>query len=1020
MNMLSYSTHSSSPSPFSSERAIRQAFISLLKQLPETSRVDIKFQESSDEDITSSSFVNDVRLLGCILGHTLLEHEGASFFKHIEAIRLSVTESKADLNLTAVQDALNDLIKDAENKAHSLETKEQEVATTLRKVSAAFRLFLTLANTAENYHNTRTVHSYPDRLETQVQQLFKHEHFSRQRFFDRLQNSTVRLVATAHPTKILRKTILRHQQQLYVHLKALHESVDEVAFNQGIQALLEDVELLWFTQYSRWQRPTVRDEVRSVVGYLERTLYKTLPEFHQVLDTVLERSLNTPAENALPFSNTGCKLNHIQNPLLRLGSWVGGDMDGNPYVTPMVYKEALSLQHEAVLKRYLADLKILAPRLSISAFNLALSGRLRERLVQTLNALKEVSLEKYNHYQEDIEREPIRLWVNLMGERIQATLETPLFERRGKVKNPNWLYLNSQSFADDLQLLADVLNEGGFCRSASNAVQALQFKLKLFGFYFASLDLREDSLTLRETGERIAKSLNFTKAHAFGSADYQKTLESYLLENRGIVPLYLLGLEVIGDEEHDAAATGKASSEWLQWRLTHILQAARFGQQALGDAASENFIISMTQTAQDLLHAQLLLKTCGLFYQTQAGDYVSKMNIVPLFETIEDLQNAPSVMRALFESKAYQTQLVARGDSQLIMLGYSDSNKDGGFVTSNWELYKAQEALLSVATEYGVKLRFFHGRGGSVGRGGTPTAKAIAALPAGSAHYGQDITEQGEVLSRLYNLEDTALFHFEKTAGATLQHHALGVDKPDPEWASFMQTLSDRANAYYSELMHDDPYLVQYFQTVTPYEVDLMMIGSRPAKRREMKSLKDLRAIPWVFRWFQSRHMLPGWYGLGTALKHFVDQRLGGEDSLAVLRRMKQEWAFFGVLLSNSAFALKQADIRLAEHYVESLSPKAFKPYAREIFAKIKQEHTLTVDILRQLDVHVEAEEATIYNVGYRLKQPYIVPLTVLQVELLKRFRACDASTPMVISEAYQRAVIASIEGVALGLGTTG
>ncbi len=1007
--------------PFSTKRAIKQTFLNLLKALPESSRIEL--MPRHDEFDARGSFVSDIRLLGCILGHTLLQHEGDSFFRHIEAIRLSAKSRKADLDIRSVQSALNAMIADAEAQASSQEEVAFHVATTLRKVSAAFRLFLTLANTVENYHITLPEHSAKERLEGKLSLIINQPHFSRTRFFQRLKESPVRLVATAHPTKILRKTILQHQRMLFKHLKELHESRNEVDFNQGVQALLEDVELLWFTQYSRWDRPTVKDEVRSVVGYMERTLYKTLPQFHQNFDVLLERYLNPSEEDTPTLSNLGCRMRHVSQPLLSLGSWVGGDMDGNPYVTPAVYRDALELQHQALLRLYLEDLKALAPRLSVSIHNLEVPEALATRLTQTLDLLKSVSTEKYHHYLADTQREPIRLWVNLMGERLQSTLKAPLFERRSSMYHQDWLYLNSQGFASDLQLLADVLNESGFCRSASNEVHALQFKVQLFGFYFASLDLREDSLTLREVGQRIAEALNLTQEAPFGSEAYQARLSAHLLNERGIVPLSLLELDSLPAEEHQLAAEGKPSSLWLQWRLMHVLQAARFGQERLGEDATQNLIISMTQNASDLLHAQLLLKSAGLFYQNPQGAYVSKMNIVPLFETIGDLQNAPAVMTALFQNTAYLAQLKARDAHQLIMLGYSDSNKDGGFVTSNWELYKAQEALLSIATEFDVKLKFFHGRGGSVGRGGSPTTQAVLSLPAGSAHYGQDITEQGEVLSRFYNLEETASLHFEKMAGATLQHHALGIDMQDPMYKVYMQTLSNRSEEHYAKLMHEHPHLVQYFQTVTPYEVDLMMIGSRPAKRREMKSLKDLRAIPWVFRWFQSRHMLPGWYGLGTALHGFIVHHVGGageEASLDTLKRMKQEWPFFAVLLNNSAYALKQTDIRLAEHYVESLSPDAFKPMAREIFELIQTEHALTESILKQLDVEVEAVNTNIYDLSYRFKQPYIVPLTVLQVELLKRFRACNEETPQVVKDSYQRAVIASIEGVALGLGTTG
>jgi phosphoenolpyruvate carboxylase len=961
-----------------------------------------------------SPLQQSVRLLGALLGQVLVQQEGDSFYLLVEGLRLTARQGRQATGCVQAQ-GINTLLSDALGSTPLLGR-----LAFLDKVAGAFRLFITLCNLAEAYHQSRgeTVPAIP----------LRRSHIKPLR---------IRLVATAHPTKILRRSILSHQRVVYALLKRLHHALAQqntTGAEAALNELHETVELLWFTQFSRWKRPSVSDEARSIAGYLGGTLYHSLGRFHAQLEASL-----------LPEAGTTTAQGEWQEPitLLSLGSWVGGDMDGNPFVTPAVLEEALTLNHHTLLQLYFEDVKTLAPKLSLAAYRVHPSPAFNQRLQETLALLHQSQPLLAQRYREDEPREPYRLWLNLVGERLKGNLaQAPL----QTTPTPSAAYPNAAAFEADLHLLWHELCTHHLQRTANGPLRELLRKVKLFGFSFVSLDLREDAQCVSASAQRIMQALGTPKTLANGGAnpDYLPAVQHHLLHSPSVVPAHLLQTEALAEAEHQQAAAGQPSPAWAAWRLVHMLRLANTSKTRLGHEACRYFILSMTQQADDVLEALLLLKQEGLFYQTLAAEAPpeaaaptlhSLMDIVPLFETIEALRNAPQVMETLLSNPAYQAQLAARGQEQLIMLGYSDSNKDGGYLTSNWELYLAQKRLLAVAQRFGVTFRFFHGRGGNLGRGGGPTARAIAALPPGSATFGQDLTEQGEVLSRLYNLEDTALRHFEGISAALLQHRCgMPVqEKPTPNvWEDTLASLSTLSYQHYRAFV-EHPHFLAYFNQSTPREVELLQIGSRPSKRRAMQSIADLRAIPWVFRWYQSRQLLPGWYGLGSALQQWLNANPAEE---AVLLEMASQWPFFQSLLENTQIALRQSDLGIMRCYLEQLAEPADAEAIGQCFALVQAEHELTCQWMQRLSGHglllaTEANAPILASI--QLKELYLDPLNVIQVRLLAQYRewvaqhggvdalmAGDEKEASEVLQAFHRAIVSSIEGVALGLGTTG
>lgn len=941
--------------------------------------------------------VDDVRLMGALLGLVLHEHEGPDFYRFIERLRQAARDARTQSGRIGVE-RIHGVIE------AELRGKDDDAQRgVLHKAVAAFRLFLLLAGIAEEFHQSEkfslTYSGKPQGLTNAVSEARENE-VSFEQVSQALEKITTRLVFTAHPTKILRQTILHHQRDIFYILSEMHSpGLSPLRQQELLDALTEKIEVLWATQFSRWTRPDPREEVSRVLSYMVRTLYKTLPDVHRKLDRILRYYYG---QDQTP-----------DHPLLTAGSWVGGDMDGNPYVTPDVFADALTRQHRAIVKLYTEDIRTVLHRISHAFHRTGLTPDLRESILQDLDEMRQAR-EDVKDFPDWLEREPYRLKLSLVAHKLERTLKQDLSFSLEKAQAIPFIYRSAGEVIADLSLVAESLRQVGFKRSVTVHIERLKRTVEIFGFHFASIDLRE------ETGHINLAADAILKASGCQPGD---DLLPVLTEE-------ILSLKVLNTRQWESVAANLGYSEeehQVIHRMLGMLDVARKAQRFIDPRACRNLVLTMTSSPRDILCALLVIKNQGLFYPVYAASgehhYRSDMDIVPLFETIPDLQNAASIMQQVFENPAYRKQLACRNNEQMIMVGYSDSNKDGGYFTSNWHIYRAQQELWGVAEQYGIRLRFFHGRGGNLGRGGGPAQRAIRALPPGTVAYGQDLTEQGEVLSRFYNVPETAQARCENLLSAILRKNLsldrqAGASDPDRQWTQTAETLSSYAREKYKSLVHENPDFIEYFERVTPKEVELVKIGSRPTHRRTVKTIQDLRAIPWVFRWFQSRQILPGWYGLGTALKRFIDDNPDGHPEL--LQRMYREWPFMESILENSEIILRQTDLSIARYYASLAQDN---PGTEAIFADIEAEYRLTLEMLQQITGKplLSEPEVGMLKRSIELKEPYLDPLNYIQVQLLDRYRSLCATNPEdPVLERYHRVIVSSIEGIATGLGTSG
>jgi phosphoenolpyruvate carboxylase len=962
------------------------------------------------EDSVSEAVATDIRLLGAILGRVITDQEGEAFYRFIEQLRRRSKEARAhrgEIGFEAIDAIIQETLATCQNA--------EEHVLLLKKAAATFRLFLMLASIAEGYHHTEQgsenlLNASDVALWPTIQRLAK-EGVPLASVLDSLDKLSIRLVSTAHPTQILRKTMLVKQYTLFKALDALHQAKhDVIAQRMALSKLRETIEILWSTQFSRWEQPTVSDEIKQTLGFLHRTHVPVLRDVYQRLMTMLETAYDEPVT--------------LRAPIVTLGNWVGGDMDGNPNVTPAVFSEALGKHYEAILNAYYELLYPLSSELSIAGALKPATENLLQSIEDDWVSMKEAGLAT-NHLRYFKEREPYRLKLRLMQERLQHTLSANKERLFGIHHRSVFVYDGPDGLLRDIDLLLESLTESGFSRDVQIRLQAFSLMVKTFGFHLASLDMREDTQYINLTAQTLLAGFSETKEQALNG----DILTSEILSPRALLPVQMTEL---------TANVSDPGERFYVDRLLGMLDVASVAQQYMGPTAVTNFILTMTTSADDVLAALYLLKSQGLFWRRADGQFASRLDIVPLFETIPDLEHAATVMRALFENTAYKAQLAARGNKQLIMLGYSDSNKDGGYLTCNWKIYQAQCSLLALAKEHGIELRFFHGRGGNLGRGGMSSFDAVQVLPKESAVLGQDLTEQGEVLSRYYTVHPTARVHLETWLSAFLVKIHKADDAMRPEWEAAMTQLATYAHETYRDLV-EHPDFITYFDTVTPREVEWVKIGSRPAKRREMKSVRDLRAIPWVFRWFQARQILPGWFGVGSALKRFMDDN--PETHTQVLRSMLEDWPFFKSLMHNSELSLEQTDLSIARYYYNILAHPSDLDSGQEalgsVFNRIESEYQATRDVLQAIQGRpiLAQPEHELLRQMLDLKEPFLDPLNYIQVRLIDEARRlgsglgtegkqepCDAErlAHEQLLAHYRDAIVASIEGIATGLGTTG
>jgi phosphoenolpyruvate carboxylase len=791
-------------------------------------------------------------------------------------------------------------------------------------------------------------------------------------------------VFTAHPTEARRRTTLEKLRRVAdaVEQRAAGDLLPEEE-SELIRLVTEEIVCLWESDEARVVRPAVLDEVKNGLYYFEAVLEGVIPRIYRELERALreaypERSFRIP-------------------PLLRFGTWIGGDRDGNPFVTPEVTAESVRLLRTTALRRRIAAIEELSRRLSPSTVNRqgGVSPELSRSLAEDaarFPALAEVLAHRNPH-------ELYRQKCSYIREKLRCSLDHAERYRLGSPSEAppsGSFYLRRDELVADLRLMARSLHDHESAAIADGALLDLIRTVEVFGLHTAALDLRQHSerheSALAEVFDRTGVARDY---RALDEAARVALLARELENPRPLIPARLS----FTPETAETIETLRTANALLEQQSPEAIQA---------------YIISMTRGASDILAALLLAKEADL-YRPEAR--TSKLDIVPLFETGADLAGAAGIMEALFRLPAYRAHLSLRGDVQEVMLGYSDSNKDLGFLASNWALYQAQRALSETAARAGVTLRLFHGRGGAVGRGGGPANRAIQAQPGGSVGSSIKLTEQGEVIADRYGLPKICHRHLEQILNAVMEAGFTPREDPPPPWERTLSGLARVSSAHYRALVYEDPDFLAYFRAATPIaEIRRLKIGSRPASRKQTERIEDLRAIPWVFSWMQSRHTLPGWYGLGFALSRFIEgEGAAREGQIALLGEMYERWPFFRTIIDNAQMILGKADLRIAERYAE-LAPD--KERARRIFGLIEVEYERTAQSIRLfLRAGELLDQAPILKRSIALRNPYVDPLSYIQVELLKRLRAAPDGPE---HEALEGAILLSIAGIAAGLKNTG
>ncbi len=912
-------------------------------------------------DDKDSQLRDDIRLLGALLGEIIAEQQGLPVFAAIEEVRqLSVQYRRFDDNAAR-----------AKLEARLEALTQDETISLIR----SFSIFSMLSNIAEDCHLIRLNRQHelagmPAReasLDYTIPEL-ERVGVNRDKVLSRLKQTESVPVLTAHPTEVQRKSVLDAQQSIIAlirHRDEIQLTLEEA--NAWRDELKAAVQRLFQTRLLRRNKLSVIDEVNNALAYFDSTFFAQVPQVYRKLQSLL----------SLPSTDNFLPVN--EDPLgkvLTVGSWIGGDRDGNPFVTAQVLDTALKIQSRKVLEHYLAEVNCLIREFSVTDYFL----KPNPPLTELANASGEDSAHRMD--------ETLRRACVSIRKRLDATLR-----QAAQGECTAQAYASPADLLADLNTLFSALNDNGMQRIAEGRLALLARKVKVFGFSLMALDLRQNSDVFEEV---IADLL---QQSTLGKIDYLACGEAERVE--------LLCAEL--------RTPRLLFSDSLQYsERTHsemaIFRKAKLAHQILGATAIQNCIISKTASVSDLLELAVLLKEAHLL-NVAKGEIA--VNVVPLFETIGDLQAAPDIMNRLFGIPEYRALVGSRGHVQEVMLGYSDSNKDGGFVTSGWSLYQAEIGLVDVFAKHGIKIRLFHGRGGSVGRGGGSSYHAILGQPPGAVDGRIRLTEQGEVIAAKYGIESLGRRNLEVLVSANLmvsEHTELTREVP-ATYLELMAKLSEHAfNAYRDLVYNTDGFLDYFKQSTVISEIASLNIGSRPASRKANWTIEDLRAIPWVFSWAQSRVMLPGWYGFGTAVVALRNSL--GDADLQQLQAMAKQWPFFNTMLSTLNMVLAKADMAIASRYAAMVEDPALR---EKIFGSIAAEHARAVEGLLWLTGQKELlADNPLLKRSIQARFPYVDPLNHVQVELLRRHRQGE------LDERVARGVHLSINGIATGLRNSG
>ncbi|MGV8922856.1 MAG: phosphoenolpyruvate carboxylase [Thermomonas sp.] len=900
----------------------------------------LSLRESIEFFETDDLLRDDVRRLGAMVGQIIAEQVSPEFLEQVESLRQAAIARR-------------------EGGAHV-----DELAAPLAKVSVreaeslvrAFAAYFGTTNIAERVHRIRRRRDYqrsgsapqPGGLEAVLAEL-RDAGVGFDAFAALLQRLSIEPVFTAHPTEAMRRVLLEKErdvvERLVSDIDRTHTPPERRTDLQRIQLALTSA---WQTSETPASSPTVADERAHVGFYLADVLYRVLPVFHETFAEAIEQAYGQ--RPVLP-------------PLLRFGTWVGGDMDGNPNVGASTILAALEAQRAQVLVNYRRDLRRLSSVLSQTRDRAGIDPAIDACIASYRTLLPQVPLPRARRA-----NMPYRELLGLMGARLQAT-------QAGSDTG----YASPQALLEDLGLVEASLLANRGEHAGHFAVHRVVRRVQAFGFHLAALDLRQDSAWHDAALAALDNDAGWPG----------RSVDARVARLHG----WLDGAPLANAKTDDATARST-----LKVFRAVIEARRRFGTHAIG-----LYIISMSRSAADALAVLALARAAGCIEND-----VVPLDIAPLFETVADLEAAPAVMRALFDDPVYRSHLRARGDRQTVMLGYSDSAKDGGIIASRWALQRTQVALTTLAQESGVRIAFFHGRGGSISRGGGKTERALYAAPRGSVDGSLRVTEQGEVIHRKYGIRALALRNLEQTTAAVLRASLLPrpADAREERWRMILGELAELARARYRALVYDEPRFHAYFRAATPIDViERLRLGSRPSRRRD-GGVQDLRAIPWVFAWAQNRSGMTAWYGVGHALREGIQVH-----GMEVMREMADHWPFFATLLDDVEMVLAKSDMDIFEQYSRlagddhaALFPQISAEFnaARDAILAIRQEDDLLVNDGR-------------LRLSIRLRNPYVDPISLLQVELLQRWRKSGRA-----DDATLHALMVTVNGIAAGIQNTG
>ncbi len=914
----------------------------------------------TQSEYSEKNLSKNIKELGFLLGEVLQEQEGEKLFNIVEKLRALTKILRTDKNAkTKIRRIVNNL---SESESYN--------------VIKAFAIYFTLVNAADEIHKIvyekinqeKLSKNQPGSFKQTIQEL-KKLRISSSELYEIISGLEIIPVFTAHPTEATRQTILkkilRISNLLLEHELGIHS---DVAVDNLKKKIKTEITLLWQSNEIRFSKIKVEDEVMRGLFFFKNVIYNVLPELYTLLFNRL--------------SEAGFMVNEPSS-IVKFGSWIGGDRDGHPFVSIELTKDTFSIHKKEIINLYLHELNDIYELLSSSVHLKAISRRLNNRIKlyeRELNISK-----NENKLREPSEK--YRRFLYLIYQKLSNTL---------KQNSP--LYINSKNLLDDLILVKESLHENDGKVIADALIDPLIRKIRTFGFHFVKLDIRQNASLIRNAITDLLQVSGTVRD--FKNLDENGKISIICEELTNPRPLVNANIQL-------SSETRKVLDE---------IELIKWGIENISSEAVSDYIISNCEKVSDILSVLLLAKESGLVITSKNSLKGSNINILPLFETIEDLRNSADVMNQLFSIKFYKNHLKKRNNIQKIMLGYSDSNKDGGIVTSNYELYKSQIELNRICSDNNVELVLFHGRGGSISRGGGPVYRSILAQPPMTINGKIKLTEQGEMISAKYLIPQRAVKSLETVTSAVLLQSAKNFKKktqPDiDKFIGLFDTVSAKAFEHYRKLVSDDSF-IDYFRSVTPIDIiEKIEIGSRPSSRKKGKDISMLRAIPWVFSWTQNRQIISGWYGFGTAIKNAVDEKT---ITLKQLKNMYLKWQFFTALIQNIEMVLTKADMLIGEEYTRLNKSKN----SVKIFKMIKEEYELSVQWLLNITGENELlENDPQLKRTLSLRNPYLDPISFIQVNLIEKYRSRKTSKKG--KAELLRLLRSSVNGIAAGIKNTG